>query len=302
MPARIRGVCVRRRIIAFAGGAEYNADMPHPTHMPMRIPISTLLLVALACTRNDERAPVPAGPFAVEVAPRANAQVVGADTLSEAARLVELHPEADGDAVMFIFSDSVRGVRAGLALSDRRGARTQLLWPDSVTAAWWPRPHDVAFTTGTGAGARLVVDVHAESLRTVVVGADSNVTKPTRGDTADATIRARATAWLDSARVQPTGQPQGTSLRYQVTAVLPDPTGALAAFHVTASESGSAKRSNPAWYLLDRASGAVSPVAEIVGPAEEMPASAAGWTGDGVFIFGRGMEILGARRVAPGGS
>lgn len=275
--------------------------MTHPTHMPMVLPLAALLLLlASACGRSDERAPIAAGAFAVDVAPRANAQVIGADTLSAAARVVELHPEADGQAVMFIFSDSVRGVRAGLALTDRRGARTQLLWPDSVTAAWWPRPHDVAFTTETGAGARLVVDVHAESLRTVDLGADSNMTRPARADSADATIRARATAWLDSARVQPGGQPQGTSLRYQVTAVLPDPTGALAAFHVTASDPGSAKRSNPAWYLLDRASGAVSPVAEVVGAAEELPASAAGWTGDGVFVFARGMEILGARRVASG--
>lgn len=266
--------------------------------IPTRLSSATFLLALpfAACTRGEERAPVAGGAFSVQVETRANAHVVGADTLSAAARLIALHPEADGEAVMLIFTDSVRGVRAGLALTDRRGARTQLLWPDSVTAAWWPRPHDIAFTTETGTGARIVVDVHAESLRTVVPG-DSSVTKPARADSTDVAIRARATAWLDSARVQPAGQPQGTSLRYQVTSVLPDPTGALAAFHVTASEGSSARQSNPAWYLLDRTSGAVAPVTEVVGAAEEMPATAAGWTADGVFIFGRGMEIVGARRV-----
>lgn len=233
--------------------------------------------------------------FTLSTERRAELGAIGGDTLSEAARFLSLLPEADGDAIVFTFADSARGVTSGLGITDRRLESPQLLWPDSVTRAWWLGPHSLAFATQTGTGVRVVVDVHAGELEVVSRGADSGTTAPITGiggDTVEA--RARATRFLDSLRVQPGGQSDRSQLRYRVITLRTAPERDMGAFYVAASDSAGA-RSNPAWYFLHYRSGQVLPIDEVTGPISELPETAAAWSGDGRFIYVKGRQIHEAR-------
>ena len=248
------------------------------------------LLLALLLTVACEREPAPsarsapAGRLAVRTAERASAQVVGADTLSDSAHVLRVYPEADGDAVAFTFADPRRRVTSGLAITQRRAPTPALLWPDSVTAVWWSAPHALTFTTESGAGVRAVVDIHAE--RAAVSEGPARQVPPADPPVNSAALR-RASAYVDSLRVQPGGRPADRSaLLYRVTSLRMAPGGGLAAFYVTASG-----QSNPAWYALNVRTGAVAPIDEVTGPAVEMAEGAAGWTADGHFVYAKQLAI-----------
>jgi hypothetical protein len=264
---------------------------------PLRYPIGLALGLTLAvgaCTAEDsadDRPDAGAGTFSLATERRAELGAIGGDTLSEAARFLSLLPEADGDAIVFTFGDSARGVTSGLGIIDRRLSSAQLLWPDSVTRAWWIGPHSLAFATQTGTGVRVVVDVHAAELEVVTRGADSGTTAPAgriAGDTIEA--RARATRFLDSLRVQPGGQSDRSQLRYQVIALHTAPGGAMGAFYAAASDSTGA-RTNPAWYFIEYSTGQVLPIDEVTGPISELPESAGAWSENGRFIYVKGRQI-----------
>ena len=268
---------------------------------PLRFPIGLALGLTLAlgaCTTEDaagDRQNARTGTFSVATERRAELGAIGGDTLSEAARFLSLLPEADGDAIVFTFGDSTRKVTSGLGIIDRRLSSAQLLWPDSVTRAWWIGPHSLAFATRTGTGVRVVVDVHAAELEVVTRGADSGTTGPAAriaGDTIEA--RARATRFLDSLRVQPGGQSDRSQLRYQVIALRTAPGAAMGAFYAAASDSTGA-RTNPAWYFIDYSTGQVLPIDEVTGPISELPETAAAWSENGRFIYVKGRQIHEAR-------
>ena len=254
--------------------------------------LAAAIVVALvaACTGAEEgQSPPRAGSLDVRREQRISAATVASDTLSDSASIVGVFPEADGDAIAFTFADPVRGISSGLAIAGRDSAGPALLWPDSVTGVWWSGPHALAFTAARRQGVHAVVDVH--SAKATV--ADDTVQRPPRAAAApgrDDPAFVRAVKYVDSLHVQPAGQPQGSSLRYEVTSLRVAPDGRLGAFHVIATDSAG-RRSNPAWYALDVQTGAVQPIDEIVGPLSEMPERAAGWTGDGRFLYAKRATI-----------
>lgn len=263
--------------------------------------LAGLIVTTAACTDTEDTGETqdrerPA--FSISTERRADLAAIGSDTLSGSARFLSLLPEADGDAIVFTFSDSARGVTSGLGIIDRRLESPQLLWPDSVTRAWWIGPHSLAFATHTGTGVRVVVDVHAAELEVVTRGADSGTTKPSGTAPADSVqARARATTYIDSLRLQPGGQSDRSQLRYQVISLLTAPDGETGAFYVVASDSAGA-HSNPAWYFLDYRSGQVLPIDEVTGPLDELPETAAAWSDDHRFVYVKGEQIHEAELTA----
>ena len=257
-----------------------------------------LTLAVAACTADDSAGDKPArtsANFSLSTERRAELGAIGGDTLSAAAEFLSLLPEGDGDAIVFTFADSARGVTSGLGIIDRRLSSAQLLWPDSVTRAWWIGPHSLAFATRTGTGVRVVVDVHAGELEVITRGADSGTAaRPAAGGSDTIEARARATRFLDSLRMQPGGQADGSQLRYQVLALHSAPGRSMGAFYSAASDSSGA-RTNPAWYFLDYESGQVLPIDEVTGPVSELPRSAAAWSEDGRFVYVKGRQIHEAR-------
>ena len=267
-----------------------------------RRPLAVLWLPALmaasGCAREGASdATPPAARLVVRTAERADARTVGADTLSDSARVLRVFPEADGDAVAFTFADPMRRVSSGLAITQRRAPTPALLWPDSVTQVWWSGPHAVAFNTGGGAAVHAVVDVHAERA-TVTDSATRPAAREAR--VAGNAPMERASAYIDSVRTQPGGRPVRSALVYRVRTIRMAPGGDLAAFYVTAADSGQRRAANadgttgqvnPGWYALDVRSWAVAPIDEVVGPAAEMPESAGGWTADGRFVYAKRLTI-----------
>jgi hypothetical protein len=252
----------------------------------------TVLVAALAvdCTSADERPSRPgAASLEVRTAQRISATTVASDTLTDSAVVIGVFPEADGDAVPFTFADPARAISAGLAIARRDSAPPALLWPDSVTAVWWSGPHALAFTTASGRGVHAVVDVHSANA-TVTDDTVQRPPRPVGAPARDDPTFVRAVKYVDSVHVQPAGQPQGSSLRYEVTSLRVAPDGRLGAFYVIAADSAG-RRSNPTWYALDVQTGAVRVIDEIVGPATEMPESAAGWTADGRFLYAKRATI-----------
>ena len=259
------------------------------------------MLAACDASRDAGQGDRPAGAaaggaLAVTTTPRTTLRVVGRDTLSDSARVVRLVPEPDGDAVAFVFADPERRIHAGLGIVQRDTAAVQLLWPDSVSGVWWRGPHAIAFSTATGRGSYVVVDVHAKEATVTPAGAGSDAAGPAPGDTAAAITAARdaaqrrAIAFVDSLHVQPTGQPQkGSALRYEVRSVLMAPGGRMGAFYASATDSAG-RRVNPAWFVIDPRSGAVAQVDEVVGPAAELPETAGGWT-ESTFVYARRLGL-----------
>jgi hypothetical protein len=213
---------------------------------------------------------------------------VGQDTLTDAARIVSLHPEPDGQTVAVLFADSIRGVMAGLGIHRERAGPTQLLWPDSVTRLWWSGDHTLSFTTLTGEGVYVVVDVHDQSAE--AVQQLGQTPPPTVDDTTDRVLLGRAQVYVDSIRTQPTGVSQGGAMTYTVTTYLADPTGRFGAFRATAGDT-LGRELNPTWYVTHVESGEVVLIDEIVGLASELPRDAAGWTDDGRFVYAKGSVL-----------
>ncbi len=252
----------------------------------------SLVLLAGACTGEQHEQPDTthtAASLRAVTTQRSTFQVVGADTLSDSARVIGIHPEQDGDALVATFADPNRRVSSGLAIVDRRMAAPQLLWPDSVTAVWWTGPHTLAFTTTTGTGVRLVVDVHAAQLRV----ADTNVTnlmRPAGEPAIDSAMMRRARSYTDSVRGQVGGNPQSSALTYSVTRLVQSRDGRFGAFHAVARDD-SGQLTNPAWYAIDRESGAVAAIDQVTGPAAEMPETAGEWSQSGSFFYAKGRAI-----------
>jgi hypothetical protein len=244
-----------------------------------------------ACTDTPESGSPPAAATALTVhaTQRAPFQIVGADTLSDSARIIRMIPERDGDGVIVMFADPARRISSGLGIIDRKMSNPQLLWPDSVTGAWWTGPHMLAFTTATGRGIRLVVDVHAASLK-IADTSNTGFGAPASTPAADSSVIRRARAYIDSIHVQPAGSPQGSALVYSVTRMVPSPDGTLAAFHSAARGPGGVL-TNPAWFVLDRTSGTVRPVDQITGPVTELAAEAGEWGENSSFFYAKGRAI-----------
>lgn len=299
---------------------------PSRVRCRQRSPVTPWLAALLAgagCVgEGASDAAAPTTRLVVRTAERADARALGADTLTDSARLLRLFPEADGDAVVFTFADPVRRVTSGLGITQRRVPAPALLWPDSVTQVWWSGPHALAFNTGGGAAVHAVVDIHAE--RATVADGPAGP-PPATAPAADSAARRRASTYVDSLRGQPGGRPERSALVYGVRGMRVAPGGGgLAAFYVTAVDSGRPQvtatdggqrqipasdggrqgQVNPGWYAIDMRSGAVTPIDEVVGPAAEMPESAAGWTADGRFVYAKRLAIWEAdvRRAARGGT
>ncbi|MBC7790845.1 MAG: hypothetical protein H7Z74_12925, partial [Anaerolineae bacterium] len=107
------------------------------------------LLPAIACERVDDRpadsARASRAALTITTERRGNLQIVGADTLSESARVLALFPEPDGAAIAFTFADSAGNVSSALGLLDSGKESAQLIWPDSVTNVTWPGPHTLSW-------------------------------------------------------------------------------------------------------------------------------------------------------------
>ena len=265
-----------------------------------------LVLLLAACAREARDLPdtsTTAVSLRAVTTQRSAFQVVGSDTLSDSARVLEIHPEQDGDALVTLFTDPGRRVSSGLAIVDRKMAAPQLIWPDSVTTVWWTGSHTLAFSTNTGTGIRLVVDVHAPELHV----ADTNatiLTRPASEIPVDSGMMQRARTYTDSVRGQIGGTPQTSALAYTVTRLVKSPDGRLGAFHTTARDAGG-RTTNPAWYVLDRESGAVTLIDQITGPATELPGTAGQWSQVGSFFYAKGRALWEAeisREAAGGGS
>jgi hypothetical protein len=242
----------------------------------------------IACTRESGRPGSQGGALTITTRQRADIRLVGQDTLSDSARIVRLIPESDGDAIGILFADPLRQVSAGLALTDHAHPTPQLLWPDLVTAAWWSAPHSIAFSTRTGKGVRAVVDVHRAAIEVIERATDSPPA-PARQVQNAATL-SRATAYIDSLYVQPTGQPQRSSLKYSVDRIIPSPGGRFAALYVVARDSAG-RPMNPAWYAMDLPTGRIERIEQITGPTLELPVEAAGWGNEGHFLFAKGRSV-----------
>lgn len=264
----------------------------------MRKPLHPLIALALtlfgACTSSDDgarrSAGTPGGSIAVHPTQRAMLRAVGSDTLSDSAHVLRVVPEPDGGAVPFVFADPAARVSAALAITGGQAEGTQLLWPDSVLSLWWMGPHALAFTTATGRGVRIVVDVHAARL-TVAEQAPGSVPAPARDTTAPSDLRARAQQYVDSLHVQPGGAAaQGSALRYQVGRLTMDPSKQLVAFHVVGLDANG-RRSNPTWYAIGAQGGPVARIDGIIGDARDMAEDAGGWTGDQRFVFAKGLTM-----------
>ena len=255
-------------------------------------PVPFLALLALtACQESPEARSSPALAVALtaHATQRAVFETVGADTLSDSSRITRILPEPDGDGVIVQFADPARRVSSGLAIIDRNMAQPQLLWPDSVTAAWWTGPHMLAFATSTGDGIRLVVDVHAATLK-IADTTSTGVGRPPEERVADQSVTERAAGYIDSLYSQPAGMAQASALKYTVTRVVPSPDGAVAAFH-SAARDPSGALTNPSWFILDRTSGAVALLDRITGAEAELRASAGEWSGNKSFLYAKGRSI-----------
>jgi len=250
-----------------------------------------LVVVLAACTRDQDQAENAAAGITLRVntTQRSSFQTVAGDTLSDSARILEIHPEHDGDALVALFADPGRRVLAGLAIVDRKMAAPQLLWPDSVTSVWWTGPHMLAFTTGNGRGIRLAVDIHAAKLR-VADTSSTALAKPAATVSGDSTMVLRARAYTDSVRAQVGGVSPSSPLAYSVMRLVPSSDGRLAAFH-TAARDARGGLMNPAWYALDRESGMVTVIDQVTGSIVELPERAGQWSEGGSFFYAKGRAL-----------
>jgi hypothetical protein len=232
--------------------------------------------------------------FTAEVNPVASITFIGADTLSDSARIYRLEPEPDGGSVAFLFADPGKGITQGLGIVQASGGqRAQVGWPDSVLSVWWSNSHQLSFTAGTGQGVRLVVDVHAAELKAAEVPG-AGIAPQGAGRTGSAQLNAnalsRAQAFIDSVRVQPAGMPQRSALRYEADSTLVGPGDTLAAVHVSAGGREGSKV-NPAWYLVHLPSGQVQLVDSLTGRSPGLPASAGQWAANGLFYYAKDHSI-----------
>jgi hypothetical protein len=249
-----------------------------------------------------EKAPPPEAPKPLRIVTEEIGEIagVGVDSLSDSAVVTAVIPEPDGETVALVFADPAKGVTAALAILTRGRDTAQLVWPDSVRAAWWSAEHRLAFQSASGAqGVHAVVDVHARELEHLE-GAHDSIPPAPRDSAWPNAARARAVAYIDSLRLQPEGEPSTGNLRYEVVHALPSPEAAdsVVAFYVAARGPGAGAatgRVNPAWYILDGRTRAVVPVDSLTGDARGMPERGAGWGASDLFVYARGGAIRAAR-------
>ena len=266
------------------------------------VPLIAAVSLATGCIGNEsDTNRRTASKFTAAVEPITTIGVIGADTLSDSARIHQLEPEPDGRSIAFLFADPAKGVSRGLALFQTTGTQgAQLVWPDSVMSVWWATPHQLAFTAGTGQGVRVVVDAHAAQLEALETSrATSRPPSDTTRGASEASRSAldRAQRFIDSLRVQPQGTPQGSALRYRPDTILVGPGDSLAAAHVSATDA-QGSRSNPAWYVVHLPSGQVQAVDSLIGRSIELAPTAAKWGHDGTFYYAKGQSIWRVRPTA----
>ena len=270
-------------------------------HMKDTLWLLGMCAVALGCMSGEKGTKsVRASAFSVSVEPFATVSLMGPDTLSDSARILELYPEPDGGSVTFRLTDPLKHISSGLGIVQATGSRqAQLVWPDSVVSAWWAGPHELGFIAGTGTGVRIIVDVHATQLQAIEAsegrGRPPGSKLPSTEHSAKLAIE-RTQAFIDSVRVQPEGIPQhSTILQYRADTVTVAPDTLVAAVHVSARDR-TGKRSNPSWYLLHIPSGHVEPVDSLTGSSPGLPTSGGQWTTAGVFYYAKERSIW---RVQP---
>jgi len=256
------------------------------------------LLAGTACTTESDSArrsaPVT---LAVATQPIATVAVIDADTLSDSLRILRVSPEPDGGSVAFLFADPTRQITGGLALAQASGAqKVQLVWPDSVSHLWWSKPHELSFTSGTGQGVRVVIDAHAAQLQAIQGAGSTRETMETSPGSAELIRRSlsRAQAFVDSVRVQPTGAPHRSTLRYSADTILIGPGDSLAAIHVMAV-GPDGRQANPTWYLMYLPNGDMHPLDSLVGALSGLVADAGQWGADGAFYYAKDRSIWRAR-------
>ena len=256
------------------------------------------LLFSIACERVDDgsakSAQTSGTNLTILTERRGNLQIVGADTLSESARVLALFPEPDGAAIAFTFADSASKVSSALGLLDSGKESAQLIWPDSVTHVVWPGAHRLSWTaSSTHGGVHAVVDVHNAELSHIEEDHPIPPTTSAAGNSeaADLSARARATSYIDSLRLQPIGVPSKGTLRYSVTRVVHSPSDSLVAFYVIARGSEGSERMNPTWYALDLRTGLVAPVDSLTGSANALAETTATWIENGRFVYVKGLTL-----------
>jgi hypothetical protein len=218
---------------------------------------------------------------------------IGPDTLSDSARITRLLIDPADDATFVLtFADQSVGISSGLAMIDNRSPVAQLVWPDSVTAVWWPASHQLAFTTERTSNARVVIDVHAADL--LVVDSLTNpvpVPDPPPLSTTDSILRTRAVRYVDSIHAQtPGAAARRSAFVYSVDTYHASRDGRLLAFHVTARNS-EGRASNPSWFLIGHEASTADSIDQVIGSADELPAQAAAWANDTTFYYVKGRTL-----------
>jgi len=260
------------------------------SRMPMRSRTAALLCgLLVACSPRGEREPQraqAARPLTVSTTERGPLLDFDADSAGGAAHITHLVPEGDGDGIAFTFADSQQHVAAALGLIDRQRVHARLAWPDSVAVIWWPKLHQLAFSSAADSNTSyLIADAHAPELQ---VARDSgglpleqSMAAP---QAAHPAARARASAYIDSVHLQLGGRGEHSLLRYFVADVVMAPGDSLAAFYAVATDSSGA-RFNPSWYVLDPRSGQIAPVDRLVGHVDAMPMQVATWDSVTHFFY-----------------
>ena len=258
----------------------------------------SLFFLSAACERADDRpvnqAQAPRSALSITTERRGNLQIVGADTISESARVLALFPEPDGAAIAFTFADSANSVSSALGLLDSGKESAQLIWPDSVANVDWPATHKLSWTASNSrGGVHAIVDVHNAELGHIEDEhpVRAATVRPGNPEATDAAARARATAYIDSLRLQPTGVPSQGTLRYTVAGLVHAPSDSLVAFYVIARSSEGSERMNPSWYALDLRTGRVAPVDSLTGRANALAETAAAWIGTDRFVYVKGLTL-----------
>ncbi len=258
------------------------------------------LATLLGCTRTpdgqEDQRSSPAGELAVSVHRLASIRTLASDTLSDSARVDTLFPEPDHRSVAFLFSDHHRGVFRGLGIINGALSQTRLLWPDSVEAVWWSAPHRLSFTSTTGQGVYVVINVHAAQLQTVRDSAsiaERGGVAQTPTPVIDSTVARRLSQFVDSLHIQPEGQITRGALRYVVTATYSSADSLLAFQTVGVDSTG--KRFNPTWYATAWRIHAIAPIDSMVGATQSMPAAAAAWRSPTAFVYTRDATLYEAQ-------
>lgn len=263
----------------------------------MRHALLGLAFVLTACGVTPEREPVQhGGTLTVSTAERGSLRHIDSEMLSRDAHITSLLPDGGRNGVAFTFRDPARRISAGLGVIDRQHDHARLVWPDSVTSVHWSTANLLAFTTTTGDGISATIDVAAAILEGIREIDGTVVTPSSSPDSASRAVTSRATAYIDSLRMQLPGASAHGALQYQVLRFLFAPTDSVAAFYVAAVDAAGT-RFNPAWYVLDVLSQHAEPIDSLTARAADMPMEAAAWDGGHSFFYAKDGSLYEAHVV-----